>query len=140
VFDSRARAWDKPDLGRQREFARKVRTLSGNYQLLRLAPWLLKSSNPERFGFVSHKLFRLAAPFALGAALVSSLLASGTVYKFALAAQLAFYALSGLRLMGTKEGPLARPADAAFTFVMLNAAAMVAFAIFVTGRKAAWAR
>ena len=41
VFDSRARAWDSPDLGDGREFSRKVRTLSGNYQLLQLAPWLL---------------------------------------------------------------------------------------------------
>ncbi len=41
IFDSRARAWDLPDLGTGREFARKVRTLSGNYQLLQIAPWLL---------------------------------------------------------------------------------------------------
>jgi len=41
VFEDRARAWDTPDLGKGREFARKVRTLSGNYQLLQLAPWLL---------------------------------------------------------------------------------------------------
>jgi len=139
VFDPRARAWDVPDLGQRREFARKVRTLTGNYQLLRLAPWLLRGSNPEQFAFLSHKLLRLAAPFALGVALATSLLASGTVYKVALGLQLTFYALSGLRLLGAKGGPLARPADAAFTFVMLNAAAMVAFANFVTGRKAVWA-
>ena len=42
IFDSRARAWDSPDLGEGREFSRKVRTLSGNYQLLQLAPWLLE--------------------------------------------------------------------------------------------------
>ena len=40
IFDPRARAWDLPDLGTGREFARKVRTLSGNYQLLQLLPWL----------------------------------------------------------------------------------------------------
>ncbi|MGC2369216.1 MAG: glycosyltransferase family 2 protein, partial [Candidatus Sulfotelmatobacter sp.] len=33
VFEPRARAWDSPDLGGGLEFARKVRTLSGNYQL-----------------------------------------------------------------------------------------------------------
>ena len=52
VFDDRARAWDSADLGAEREFARKVRTLSGNYQLLQLAPWLLTSANPIRFEFV----------------------------------------------------------------------------------------
>jgi hypothetical protein len=39
IFDSRARAWDAPNLGNGREFARKVRTLGGNYQLLQLLPW-----------------------------------------------------------------------------------------------------
>jgi len=34
VFDGRARAWDSPDLGAGREFRRKVRTLTGHYQLL----------------------------------------------------------------------------------------------------------
>jgi len=29
LFDARARAWDRPDLGTQREFSRKVRTLTG---------------------------------------------------------------------------------------------------------------
>ncbi len=140
VFDPRARAWDVPSLGRQREFSRKVRTLNGNYQLLLLAPWLLKSTNPERFGFVSHKLLRLAVPFALGAALVAALLTSGTFYRVALVLQLAFYGLSTLALLGTKCGPLARAADAAFTFVLLNTAAVVAFAHFVTGRKVVWLR
>jgi len=38
VLDARARAWDQPNLGTGREFSRKVRTLSGNYQLLQLRP------------------------------------------------------------------------------------------------------
>jgi hypothetical protein len=39
-----------------------------------------------------------------------------------------------------KLGPLARAADAAATFVLLNTAAVVAFANFISGRKAAWIR
>jgi hypothetical protein len=39
-----------------------------------------------------------------------------------------------------KKGPLTRMTDAAFTFVMLNTAALLAFANFVTGRKAVWLR
>ena len=37
-------------------------------------------------------------------------------------------------------GPLARVADAAYTFVVLNMAAAVAFGNFITGRKAVWLR
>jgi cellulose synthase/poly-beta-1,6-N-acetylglucosamine synthase-like glycosyltransferase len=140
VFDSRARAWDTPDLGGDREFSRKVRTLSGNYQLLQLAPWLLGSKNAIRFEFVSHKLSRLAVPFALLALLLASIFLPLPFYRAALAAQLAFYALSLAALAELKIGPLARIADPARTFVVLNGAAVVAFINFVTGRKAVWLR
>jgi len=140
VFDARAQAWDSADLGAEREFARKVRTLTGNYQLLQLAPWLLTSANPIRFEFVSHKLLRLAVPFALVGIMVASLALRAPVYRVALALQVAFYTLSFLTIVQLKRGPLARMAHAAFTLVVLNTAAVVAFANFVSGRKAAWIR
>jgi biofilm PGA synthesis N-glycosyltransferase PgaC len=140
IFDPRARAWDSPDLGEGREFSRKVRTLSGNYQLLQLAPWLLSSENAIRFEFVSHKLSRLAVPFALLALLVASAFLPQPFYRVALAAQVAFYALSLVALAGVKIGPLSRLADPARTVVILNSAALVAFVNFVTGRKAVWLR
>ena len=140
VFDPRARAWDLPNLGTSREFARKVRTLSGNYQLLQLAPWLLGRENPLRFQFVSHKLLRLLAPFALATALVTSFFLREPVYRVALGLQLAFYALGLLAMTQLARGPLARLADPAFTFVVLNTAAVVAFANFVTRRRAVWIR
>jgi len=140
IFDARARAWDTPDLGDAREFSRKVRTLSGNYQLVQLAPWLLSSDNPIRFEFVSHKLSRLAVPFALLGLLVASMFLPQPFYRVALIAQLAFYALSLAGLAGVRIGPLSRIADPARTFVVLNSAALVAFVNFVAGRKAVWAR
>lgn len=140
LFEPRARAWDTPDLGADREFARKVRTLTGNYQLLELVPWLLTGENPLRFEFVSHKLMRLAVPFALAALLVASLVLSGPVYRIALALQAVFYGLSLLALFRFGRGPLTRLSDAALTFVLLNSAAAVAFVHFLTRRKPAWAR
>jgi len=140
VFDSRARAWDSPDLGASREFARKVRTLSGNYQLVQLAPWLLTADNKIRFEFISHKLSRLIAPFALLGLLISSLFLTPPLYRAAFITQLAFYVLSIVALSGMRIGPLTWLADMARTFVVLNSAALVAFVNFVTGRKAVWAR
>ncbi len=140
IFDSRARAWDLPDLGDRREFARKVRTLSGNYQLLQLAPWLLGWSNAIRFEFISHKLSRLAVPFALLALLLASFFLAEPFYRGVLIAQLLFYSLSLVAIAGMKIGPLARIADPARTFVVLNCAAALAFVNFVTGRKAVWVR
>lgn len=137
VFDSRARAWDVADQA-EREFSRKVRTLSGNYQLLQIAPWLLSSDNPIRFEFVSHKLLRLIAPFAMVTALVTSLMIGQPLYRVALALQLGLYGLCLIAMTRLARGSLGRIADAAFTFVVLNTAAAVAFAHFVTGRRVAW--
>jgi hypothetical protein len=140
VFEPKARAWDLADQGTEREFARKVRTLSGNYQLLQLQPWLLTGTNPIRFEFVSHKILRLVIPFALMMALVACVFLAHPIYRAALVLQVAFYALSLAGLAGLRLGPVARAGDAAFTFVVLNTAAVVAFANFVTGRKVAWTR
>jgi cellulose synthase/poly-beta-1,6-N-acetylglucosamine synthase-like glycosyltransferase len=140
IFDARARAWDSPDLGDGREFSRKVRTLTGNYQLLQIAPWLLHAENPIRFEFISHKLSRLAVPFALLALLIASVALPSPFYRVALAAQIAFYALSLIALSNFKIGPLSRIADPARTFVVLNSAAVIAFVNFVTVRKAIWVR
>jgi biofilm PGA synthesis N-glycosyltransferase PgaC len=140
VFERRARAWDSPDLGAGREFARKVRTLNGNYQLLQLAPGILGRSNPIRFEFISHKLLRLVMPFALVVVFATSAFLPGPVYLIAWLLQVAFYGMSLLALLRLKRGLLARTANAALTFVMLNTAAVVAFANFVAGRKAVWIR
>jgi poly-beta-1,6-N-acetyl-D-glucosamine synthase len=140
VFDSRARIWDVPDLGTRREFARKVRTLSGIYQLLQTQSWLLTRENSARFEFISHKLLRLTAPFALCGALISSSLLPASLYRAALLLQLGFYGLSMWGSLKLKWNPLAQIAGAAFTFVFLNAAAALAFANFVSKRRPAWGR
>jgi cellulose synthase/poly-beta-1,6-N-acetylglucosamine synthase-like glycosyltransferase len=144
IFDGRARAWDDPDLGAEKEFKRKVRTLTGNYQLLQIAPWVLSGANPLLFRFISHKLLRLAVPFALAALLVASAFVPGALYRAALILQLAFYALSLFALwnqaLSNRLGPLMRVANAALALIVLNTAAVVAFGNFVTGRKEVWAR
>lgn len=144
IFDGRARAWDDPDLGAEKEFKRKVRTLTGNYQLLQIAPWVLSGANPLLFRFISHKLLRLAVPFALAALLVASAFVPGAFYRVALILQLAFYALSLFALsnqaLSNRLGPLMRVANAALALIVLNTAAVVAFGNFVTGRKEVWAR
>ncbi len=141
VFDGRARAWDTPNLGAEREFSRKVRTLSGNYQLVQLEPWLLSGSNPIWFEFVSHKMLRLAVPFALGVLLLASLQLKGPFYRAVLMLQLLFYALSALALSrAVKSGILARIANVPGAFVLLNGAAVVALVNFLAGRRAVWTR
>lgn len=97
VFNEGARAFDRAATDADVEARRKIRTLAGNYQLLALEPRLLLPwRNPVWLQFVSHKLGRLAAPYALLALFGSSLaLSSHPFYASVLAAQVAFYLLAG---------------------------------------------
>jgi biofilm PGA synthesis N-glycosyltransferase PgaC len=62
-FDERAIAWDVPSVSPEKEKARKIRTLSGNYQLLfRFPKWILPLGHPIWWQFLSHKIARLLAP------------------------------------------------------------------------------
>ena len=140
VFDSQAVAWDNSTPGTKQEFRRKVRTLTGNYQLLQIAPWIMSSSNPIRIQFVCHKLLRLLVPFALVGILIATFYFRTGLFGVALALQLAFYALGILTMLRPKIGFTSRLPNIAQAFVVLNAAAFVAFIYFIIGRKVVWAR
>jgi cellulose synthase/poly-beta-1,6-N-acetylglucosamine synthase-like glycosyltransferase len=71
IQEPRARALDYPT-SRQVEFRRKVRTLAGNYQILRAYPALLGAKNRIWFHFVSYKLGRLILPWSFIVAFLSS--------------------------------------------------------------------
>ena len=138
VFEPRAIARDRIFEQKGKEFARKVRTLTGNYQLLRLAPWMLSARNPVLFRFVSHKLVRLLVPFLLIGMLIASFAVNTAFYRAAFWMQVLFYLLAAA---GAAMPPVQRfkPVAIASTFVMLNAAAALALYHFVVGRKQVWA-
>lgn len=128
VLAEDAVAWDEA-FEDERERGRKARTLAGNYQLYARMPELLDPQrNPSFFEVVSHKVLRLACPFALGALAASTawivLAPSGRsplvrAGARALAGgQLAFYALAAAGGAAGKAGTVAR------TFVLLNTAAV----------------
>ena len=139
IFEPRARAYDTI-ANPNREFRRKVRTLTGNYQLLLLAPWLLTRQNPVRFGFISHKLFRLWVPFGLAGLLVTSGLLRSTFYYTVFILQVLFYGLGLLALCRPKLGLITRLADVCLAFMLMNTAAAVALVWFLGGKKEIWAR
>jgi len=124
------------------EFKRKARTLAGNFQLLRHLPQVLHPLRNRLFlQVVSHKLMRLACPFALVGLLASNVVLVLTfapgwpLYVITLGAQLAGYglALHGARA-GERAGKLARMCH---TFVTLQLAALEGLRRFVT-KDFAW--
>jgi hypothetical protein len=137
VFQPSASARDKFFSEKGKEFARKVRTLTGNYQLLRLAPWLLTPVNPLLFRFISHKLLRLVSPLLLILMLVASGMSKGPFYQAVFWLQVFFYVLAAFGILSPSNRKF-KPIAVADTFVMLNAAAALAFYNFVTGRNKVW--
>lgn len=136
LFQPAAIARDRVFAEPGKEFRRKVRTLTGNLQIVQQAPWLLTRNNPLLFRFVSHKLLRLLVPFLLVVMLVTSGSSTSPLMRVVLTLQLVFF---GLALIGTvapksrRWRAIAIPA----TFTMLNVAAAMAFYKFVA-RKNVW--
>jgi poly-beta-1,6-N-acetyl-D-glucosamine synthase len=134
VFSEQARIFDEA-CDDDREFYRKVRTLAGNYQLVAMMPWLLLPlKNPLWLQMMSHKLLRLACPWALVTLFFASLALSFQAELSPLAhllwrtlalGQIAFYACAAAGARAGRIGALAR------TFTVLNAAAVAGLIRFV---------
>jgi len=135
VIDSRACVYDSWPTRIEEEFHRKVRTLAGNFQLFRLAPWTLTPRNPVLFQLVSHKVMRLVVPYLLLLLLVSSLaLSSGSLIYAAFGAlQVLFWtvAFAALRFKIPFLHRIAAPASA---LLVLKVAAVVGFYKFLFTR------
>lgn len=133
VHDAAAIAYDRLPARPRDEFRRKVRTLSGNFQLVARLPSALQPwRNPVWLQFVSHKLMRLLVPWALLIILASSFLLPGAIYQAFFWAQVAFYGL-GLIGFATAWGAPFKLASLASSFLMLNSAAWLAFWVWVSG-------
>ncbi|MBS0218595.1 MAG: glycosyltransferase family 2 protein [Proteobacteria bacterium] len=126
AMTDRAIAWDSASAHHGEEFARKVRTLAGNWQLIaRLPRLLLPWRNPVWFAWCSHKLSRLLAPWAMLGALLACALSPDPIYRALFLVQCVGYgfALLAIILPGiARRLPLA---STAATFLMLNTAALL---------------
>jgi cellulose synthase/poly-beta-1,6-N-acetylglucosamine synthase-like glycosyltransferase len=135
VLDERACVYDHLPENSRDEFRRKVRTLSGNFQLLGLLPAaLLPWRNPVWFQYLCHKMLRLVVPWALVVTFVASLVPDGWFYRTAFWSQALFY-LAGLA--GIRWKSLAcrvRPVSIAASFLVLNAAAWLALWVWLSGK------
>jgi biofilm PGA synthesis N-glycosyltransferase PgaC len=137
IVDSRARMFDSPT-SLESEFRRKVRTLAGNYQILRAYPQLLGPRNRLWLHFVSYKLGRLLLPFALALLLIASV-GLPLPWNFAfLGAQAAFYGIALLDLWMPEGFAGKRLTSPARTFVTLMAASACAPSIFFVPSARLW--
>ena len=142
VFEPRAHAYDRPSTSPAQERVRKVRTLAGNFLLMRDHPALLL---PGRHAIVlqfwSHKTLRLLAPVFMATALIANAAlavavdgAWAWVWRGVLAAHLGGYALALIGHLVPSAGriTLVRLASA---FVALNAFVVLGFIEFVSNKN-----
>jgi hypothetical protein len=146
VFEDRARAYDRAAPDAAAESRRKTRTLAGNYQVLLLEPrLLLPVMNPVWLQYISHKVGRLVVPWALMVLFVASasLVSASWFYATAFVLQLGFYGLAAIGgWLVAAEPPraaaaLAKETRVAYTFVMMNYAAVAGLLALRRGR-AVW--
>jgi len=131
-------AWDYPT-GLKSEFARKVRTQAGLYQLLALEPRLLNPwSNRLWVSFMILKLGRLVLPHLLIALFLISWWLPAPIQAMVLIPQLFFYALSFLDRFIPEGAAAKRLTGPLAAFATLIAAAFCAQAIFFTDPGRFW--
>jgi cellulose synthase/poly-beta-1,6-N-acetylglucosamine synthase-like glycosyltransferase len=121
------------------EFARKVRTLAGNFQLISLAPWTLSPANRVLFQLVSHKLLRLVVPYFFVLLLVSAMWlgVSSPVWAVIAAAQWIFW-LAAAASLKVHVPVIHRIASAAGAMLVLNVAAVAGLYKFLFTRGPLW--
>ena len=139
VLDPTAYVYDTWPESVEGEFHRKVRTLAGNFELFRRAPWTLTPRNRVLFQLISHKVMRLVVPYLFVVLLISALALSSispiyTVFAGVQTLGLAI-AIVGLHYKIPVLHRLAAPASA---HLLLNAAAVTGLYRFLFTRGPLW--
>ena len=133
VHEERANAFDRLPEKVRDEFRRKVRTLAGNFQLMaRMPALLLPWRNRLWWQFVSHRVLRLVVPWSLLALLITAAILPGPLYRAAFGSQVIAY-LVGLVGCWTSVATRSRLGSGIASFLVLNAAAWVAFWVWISG-------
>ena len=137
IVDESARAIEYPFSVRG-EFRRKVRTLAGNYQIMRQYPALLTPRNRMLFDFVSYKIGRLLLPWLFLGLFVCSFGLSAPWAPILVGAQILFYALAAADLLVPETSAIKRLTTPARTIVTLLAAAALALSVIFVPPHRLW--
>jgi glycosyltransferase involved in cell wall biosynthesis len=137
VMDSRARAYDIPT-SLETEFRRKIRTLAGNYQILRAYPALLGPGNRMWFHFVSYKFGRLLLPWLLLILAAASFGLPAPWRGVVMAGQALFYGLALADAWILKPRLLKKLSSSAHTFLVMMIATLGGLSVFFIPPRTLW--
>ena len=135
VFEPAAKAFDWVSRVPGREFSRKVRTLAGVLQACAEVRERVGSLSPRIWWqFLSHKVLRLAVPYALVMAFMASMFLQDPFYRAAFWGQATVYGLGVAGWITSRRIEGNRLLSVPSTFLMLNVAAVMGTLHYVIGR------
>ena len=137
LYENTAIAYDVP-ASLDNEFPRKLRTLAGNLQIMRMFPALLSPRNRMLFHFLSYKFGRLLLPYAIIAATVSAFWLPDPWRWPVVAAVMAFYACAALDILLPDGFLLKKLTSAVRTFLVLMAADLCAIVVLFVPASKLW--
>ena len=125
IFDREAVAYDIVAETPRDEHRRKIRTLSGNYQIFfRMSYMLNPFKSRIAFQMISHKLLRVIAPFFMIFLFLANLMLLGrSGYMIAFFGQVMFYATAAFEAMFRKR--IKKIFGIPYLFCLLNYSALV---------------
>jgi cellulose synthase/poly-beta-1,6-N-acetylglucosamine synthase-like glycosyltransferase len=143
VYDADAVAREETPPEVADEFKRRARIGAGGFQSLKtLWPLLHPRHGWLAWSFLSHKLLRWCCPFfLLGMIVTNAALLAIPFYRATLIAQATFYGLAWFGARAEGSGTLLKLVRLTTLFSSMNAALLVGFYRWLTGRqRGAWAR
>src|SRR5688572_10245906 len=137
LFEPAARAYDSTSASASQEFARKARTIAGNFQLLARERWVFNPfHNRLWFETISHKALRLTLPLLHAALFAANVAAAGvSPYQWLLAGQLAFYACAIAGKVQRQGGRRFVGFTVPYMLCLLSWSTIVGFYRFATNRQ-----
>jgi cellulose synthase/poly-beta-1,6-N-acetylglucosamine synthase-like glycosyltransferase len=143
VYDETAIAYEETPADIATEFQRRARIGAGGFHSLPvLWPLLDPHEGWIAFTFFSHKVLRWLCPFFLvGAAVTNLMLVDTGIYGACFALQLLLYGTAYAGRFHSQRSPIGRAIRLLTMFTAMNAALLVGFVRWTTGRqKSAWQR
>jgi poly-beta-1,6-N-acetyl-D-glucosamine synthase len=137
VLEERAKAYDYPT-NIQTEFRRKVRTLAGNYQIMRQYPDLLSSRNRMLFHFLSYKVARLMLPWIVIALFLVSFALPSPFWRIAVWLELIPCLIAATDFITPSGSTWKKLSSPARTVLSMLAATACAIAIFFVPPRRLW--
>jgi cellulose synthase/poly-beta-1,6-N-acetylglucosamine synthase-like glycosyltransferase len=121
------------------EFRRKLRTLAGLWQTCSRLPQVFSGSNRMRLHFLSHKVGRLAVPWAVLLAFAATIALPSSAFRtILLIVEFGFVVLGLLDRFLPRAFPLRRVSSPANSFLTMNAAALLSGLVFFIPSERFW--